>query len=84
MPVIAPTDTLTAAVPVVVVVVAVPEVSVVVLEAQAGKEELKDCASPCPSPLSSSSSSSWPRIDEFPEPMSVMLFDREGVSALGK
>ena len=83
VPVMAPTDTFTAAVSIVVIVVVVPVVSVVVLEAQAGKEELKDCAKPWPSPLSSSSSSSWPRIDEFPEPMSVILFDREGVSALG-
>jgi len=40
VPATAPTDTFTAAVPVVVVVAVVPAVSVVVLEEQAGKEEL--------------------------------------------
>lgn len=82
--VIAPTDTFTAVVAVVVVVVVVAVVSVVVLEAQAGKEELKEWAKPWLSPLCSSSSSSWLRMDEVPEPRSLMLFDREGGSGLGK
>jgi len=46
VPVTAPTDTFTAVVAVVVVVVVVAVVSVVVLEAQAGKEELKEWANP--------------------------------------